>query len=87
MDDELAPQPLVFAHKVIKQFVDHSFGEGIELSKNDYTVLRLAFRYMHGSWEQIWHGNPAHMQILKAVISNWGQTYAKPAESDDQGFI
>lgn len=71
MDDAPKP-PLVFANRVIRQFVDHLVGEDIITTKTDYTVMRLVFRWCGGSWEMINHGDIVHNRLLATIISAWG---------------
>lgn len=85
--DESPAQPLVFAHKVIKQFVDHLVGDDVRLERNDYAVIRLAFRYAKGSWESVWAGDPVHLELLKKVVLQWGATVAIRVPKDPEGVI
>lgn len=85
MDDQPA-QPLVFSHKVIKQFVDHLVGE-VELERNDYAIIRLLFRKAGGSWEAIFQGDPKQLESLKSVVLHWGQNFAKEVHEDPKGLV
>jgi len=72
--DEAAPPPLlVFANRVIRQLVDHSFGEGVKTEASDLMALRTAFRWCQGSWESVWSGDMTHLELLKTLIKAWGQ--------------
>lgn len=75
MDTPTSP-PLVFANRVIKQFVDHLVG-GKELSNKDYQVIRLIFRKGGGSWSELVNGNIQHLLLLEKVVTVWGKLPAQ----------
>ena len=68
MDDKPKP-PLVFANHVLKQMIEHSFGGDIIIKQADYSALRVAFRSAGGSWQEIGHGNMAHISLLGKFVS------------------
>jgi hypothetical protein len=65
--------PLVFANRVIRQFVDNMFGAGKEISDRDYMVLRVVFRHTGGSWTQLIQGDVRQLTVLEKLIQTWGQ--------------
>lgn len=76
--DDVAEVPKVFANRLILQLVEHSFGGGLEPTKKDYLAMRTAFRSLGGKWSEISLGSPAHLDILKQVVTTWGsQPHAK----------
>jgi hypothetical protein len=70
--DEPQP-PIYFANHVIQQFVGHLFGDTLLVEAKDYMALRLVFRKLGGSWEQLQLGDIQQMDLLKKVVTAWGQ--------------
>ena len=85
MNDKPIP-PLVFANHVLKQMIEHLFGEDIIIKNADYTALRVAFRWAKGSWEEIGHGNIEQIKLLGKFISAWGNMPERE-RTGDQGLI
>lgn len=73
MDETQAP-PLVFANRVIRQYVDHGVGAEAILLPQDYYVIRLVFRWCGGSWERLELGDIVHNRLLSRIIAAWGNT-------------
>ena len=71
MDDQQKP-PLVFANRIIRQFVDHLVGENTTILPQDYLVLRTVFRWCQGSWERVGHGDIVHNRLLASILTAWG---------------
>lgn len=71
--DDLQDPPKVFANRVIRQMVDHSFGEDFALEPKDYRVIRVAFASLGGSWLALSKGSLQNLSLLKQVITQWGQ--------------
>jgi hypothetical protein len=80
--DETLDQPLVFAHKVIRQIVQHMVAEDMVIEPEDYLAMRSVFRRCSGSWEQLGLGDQVHIELLKAIITAWGQMPGRVKESD-----
>jgi len=80
--DETTSQPLVYANRVINQLVKHMVGEDTILEFKDYHSLRSVFRRCGGSWEELASGSPTHMELLKTIVTAWGQMPNRPKESD-----
>ena len=83
--DELKDTPKVFANRLIRQMIDHSFGEALLTEPNDYLAIRAAFRSLGGLWDQISLGSPSHLDILRQVITAWGQSPER--QNTDQRLI
>lgn len=71
-DSDPSP-PLVFADRMIRQFVDHSTGPETQMEKNDFLLIRLAFRQSGGDWEQVIQGDPVQHMLLSSLVSAWSQ--------------
>jgi hypothetical protein len=71
MNDKPKP-PLVFANHVLKQMIEHMFGEDMLIKQADYTALRTAFRWAGGSWIEIGMGSMVHIGLLMKFITAWG---------------
>jgi hypothetical protein len=72
MNDKPAP-PHIFANHVLKQMIEHAFGDDLVIDYDDYQALRVAFRSMGGLWTEIGNGNIVHLTLLAKVVSAWGQ--------------
>ena len=81
--DEIKQPPKVFANHVIRQMVDHMFGEDLVTEKVDYMVIRTAFRSLGGVWDQISLGNLQHLETLKQVVTTWGQSPGRKNKSQE----
>lgn len=81
MDDFPSP-PKVFGNHVIKQVVQHMLAEDMILNFDDYQVIRVVFRTLGGLWNQIASGNIIHLELLKKVVTAWGQMPGRQKESD-----
>jgi hypothetical protein len=71
MNDKPLP-PHIFAHNVLKQMIEHSFGNELVIDYADYQALRVAFRGAGGLWGEIAHGNVTHLALLGKIVSAWG---------------
>lgn len=67
--------PLVFAHQVIKQFVNNVVGDA-DIDSRGYRVIRLVFRKLGGSWYELCMGSPRDTDLLIQAVRAWGE--AKP---------
>ena len=70
MGDEEKP-PLEFANQVIALFAENLLGKS-GLKPKDYTVIRVAFRKVGGSWFELCHGNVGQINLLTQTIRAWG---------------
>jgi hypothetical protein len=71
--EEVQKPPKVFANQVIRQMIDHMFGEDLITEKNDFLVMRAAFRSLGGQWAQVSLGSLPQLEKLKQVVTTWGQ--------------
>lgn len=72
LDPETSP-PLVFAHRVIRQLVDHLLGTEYLTEDPDFKSIRLAFRNKGGSWEKFLNGDLKQNKLLQDIVSAWAQ--------------
>ncbi len=84
MNDKPKPPP-VFANHVLKQMIEHIFGEDMLIKQDDYHALRTAFRWAGGSWTEVGHGNMKHIELLQRFINAWGQLPER-SRTGDQGL-
>lgn len=64
--------PRQLANKVIRQIVDHIFSDDMIVEPCDYTIIRVVFRQLGGSWEALVDGDPGVINKLIQAISVWG---------------
>jgi hypothetical protein len=74
--------PIVFANNVIRNTVDHTVDESIIVSPQDYTMLRVAFRKLGGSWEQLADGDIRQIRLLSKIVKKWGKMPGRKRESE-----
>jgi hypothetical protein len=72
MDVPVAP-PNQLANRIIRQLVDHLFGEGMVILKEDYLALRAVYRQMGGTWASLVDGNNESIGLLEKIVTAWGQ--------------
>lgn len=72
--------PLVFAHQVIKQLVEHLTG-GSKIRARGYRTIRLVFRRLGGSWYRLCMGSPRDTDLLIEVVRAWGKAKAERAKA------
>jgi hypothetical protein len=75
-------QPKVLANKVIRQLVQHMVSGQLELSWEDYTAIRVVFRQCGGSWDQLIQGNIQTVELLKTIVTAWGQSPQRKQEME-----
>jgi len=81
MNDSPDP-PRIFANRVIRQLIDHSFGEDLIVDPDDFLTMRTAFRSSGGSWVSIGDGDTSHLDKLKNIVTAWGQMPGRKKHSD-----
>jgi len=73
-------QPSVFANETIGQMANSL---GVELEPKDFTVIRITFRNVGGSWADLVMGDPDTVDLLaqsvRALVQAKGQAKAKKA--------
>lgn len=68
-----APEiPLVFAHRVIQQFVDHLIGPDIKVEDAQFAAMQQVFRRCGGSWERLVGGDLVHTLLIEVIVTAWG---------------
>jgi hypothetical protein len=80
--DEKEDVPKVFANRVIRELVLHMICEGAEIQPEDYMAIRVVFRKLGGDWEAISHGDMKQFDLLKRVVTTWGNRY-QPKNKDE----
>ncbi len=78
--DDVRKIPLIFANRVIRQFVDNQMGDESVIIPDDYMAMRLVFRKCQGSWERVSQGDIVHVCLLAKVVTAWGKTRGKKRE-------
>jgi hypothetical protein len=81
MDSPEKP-PILFANNVIRNTVDHTVSEQTLVFPQDYTALRVVFRKMGGSWEQIASGSIDHLRLLARIVKKWGKMPGRKRKSE-----
>lgn len=71
MEEEITPK--IFANRVILQVIRHMVSEDMKVEPRDYLALRSVFRRCGGSWEKISNGDQVNTELLKTLITAWGQ--------------
>jgi len=80
VDDRPKP-PKIFANRVIKQLVGHMFADGFKLKTKDYEAIRVTFRALKGSWDQLGLGDMEQLELLQNVVTAWA-ALQKESKSD-----
>jgi hypothetical protein len=81
MDDALQ-NPKIFANKVIRQVIQHMVSEDIVIEPRDYLALRSVFRKCGGSWEKFVDGDQVQIELIKTIVTAWGQMPDRIKESN-----
>jgi hypothetical protein len=76
--------PKIFANKVIKQLIEHLFADDFKVKSADYESIRVVFRSLGGSWDQLGLGDIKQLDLLTKVITGWSQL---PHEKKSDTFI
>lgn len=82
MNDQEAP-PRQFANHVIRQMATHMLADDIVVELNDYLAIRSVFRSCKGSWVEITQGNIAHLELLKHIVTAWGNMPGRKHSNDE----
>lgn len=69
MGDEKEP-PLEFANQVIAMFAENILGQ-TDMKPENYSVIRVTFRKLGGSWFELCHGGVGHITLLVECIKAW----------------
>jgi len=69
-----APQaPSYFAHKVIRQLVDHMYGPEVQLSRPLADAICRVFLSCGGKWTALASGEGLHFELLFTIVTSWFQ--------------
>ncbi len=82
MNDREVP-PKQFANHVLKQTCAHMLADDIAVEADDYMAMRVAFRNLGGLWSEIADGNIVHLELLKKVVTAWGQMPGRKKRSEE----
>jgi hypothetical protein len=80
--DDTSWTPSVFANKVILQFVHHILAEDMVVEPDDYMAIRIVFRKVGGSWDELANGSIVMLELLQKIIAAWGKMPERQHESD-----
>jgi hypothetical protein len=76
--------PKIFANKVIKQLIEHMFADDFKVKAADYSSIRVVFRTLGGSWDQLGLGSMKELELLQKVVTGWSQL---PHEKKSDTFV
>lgn len=82
MNDREIP-PKQFANNVLKQVCSHMLADDIVVKLDDYIAMRVAFRNLGGMWQEIADGNIVHLELLKKVVTVWGNEPGREHRSEE----
>lgn len=80
MDEEKVPR--VFANHVLKQMVQHMFGDDLIVERDDFLSLRIVFRRCGGTWTSILGGDLKQIELLKTLVTAWGNMPGRKHQSE-----
>ena len=83
MNSDRETPPRQFANHVIKQMATHMLADDIFVELNDFMAIRTAFRWCGGSWGEVSEGNIVDLEILKKVVTAWGQMPGRKKNQDE----
>jgi len=82
MNDREIP-PKQFANHVLKQVCSHMLADDIVVEPNDYMAMRVAFRSLGGLWSEVAYGDIVHLELLKKVVTAWGNEPGRKHRSEE----
>ncbi len=82
MYEDTPQPPSIFANHVLNQFVQHLFGDELVIEPQDYLSMRVAFRQCGGQWQLVVAGDTQQLDILKRVVTAWGEMPDRKNVSD-----
>lgn len=80
--EETTEHPKILANWIIKQMVEHMLADAPELESKDYMVIRTVFRSAGGQWSLITGGDTKVLELLKNIVSAWGQMQGPKKQSE-----
>jgi hypothetical protein len=81
--DAPPPPPSQLANRIIRQFVDHLFGEDMIMGRDDFLAVRTVYRQRGGTWQAIDSGSKDAIDILEKVVVAWGQMPGRKLKSQE----
>lgn len=66
------PDPLVFANRILHMMLRNLFAEKYKVAPPDYLRMRVVFRKLGGSWQDVWDGDPDQVHLLQSIVKAWG---------------
>jgi hypothetical protein len=82
MNDREAP-PKQFANNVLQQVASHMLADDIVVEPDDFMAMRVAFRSLGGTWTEVASGNIVHLELLKKVVTAWGNMPGRKHRSEE----
>ena len=71
--DSRPKTPHIFANKVIKILIESMLADDFKIKSEDYQAIRVVFRKLDGSWDQLGLGSLEELEKLKKVITGWSK--------------
>lgn len=47
------------------------FADGFKVKAKDYDAIRVTFRALNGSWDQLGLGDMKQLQLLQQIVGAW----------------
>ena len=77
------PPPAQLANRVIRQLIDHLFGEDMITLKDDFMGIRVVYRQLGGTWVQLTDGNNDSIDLLEKIVIAWGKAPGRKLKSKE----
>ena len=75
--------PLEFANRVLRRFVNNLYGASVYVLPEDYTMMRVVFRNLGGSWEQVSQGDIEQCKTVVRIVQSWGALREKSRKVEE----
>jgi len=75
------PPPSQLANRIVRQFIDHLFGDDMISNREDFLAIRTVYRQMGGTWQAIDSGSKEAIAILEKIVIAWGQMPGRKLKS------
>lgn len=75
--------PLEFANRVVRRFVDNFFGDDTMVLPQDFTLMRVVFRKLGGSWEKLSQGDIIQLHLMIQTVQSWGNMKGKSRKVEE----
>jgi len=63
--------------------VDNFFGDETMVLPEDFTVMRVIFRKLGGSWEKLSQGDITQLHLMTQIINSWGNLKGKSRKVEE----